>query len=248
MSGTALILSDVHLRDASSVKTRLVQRFLQEKASQFKKIYILGDLFDVWPGTNDFLLRAFQPILDTLKALVKDGHEVHYVEGNHDFKLGSFFTESLGVQVYEREIIENWNGKKIYMQHGDLGNPKEIGYRALRYVLRHDVTQWVAGKVPGEWVYNIGNNSSQFSRNYQKKQVPRDEQVRGIYRVTAQSLFRAGYDVVLMGHTHIPDDFTEAVDGRTCRYLNSGDWVRSFTYLEYDGSDFHRRTHPMISA
>ncbi len=245
MAGTALIFSDVHLRDAASVKTRLVLRFLQEKASQFERIYILGDLFDVWPGTNAFLVRTFRPVLDTLRGLVRDGHQVHYLEGNHDFKLGDFFTDTLGIRVYEREIIEEWNGKKIYMQHGDLGNPKEVGYRALRYLLRHDVVQWVAHKVPPDWIYKVGQGSSQMSRNYQKTNVPLEEEIRGIYRKTASDLFAQGYDYVLMGHTHLPDDYTVQVDGRTCRYLNSGDWIRNFSYLEFDGKDFHRRTHPV---
>jgi len=170
---------------------------------------------------------------------------VHYLEGNHDFKLGDFFTDTLGIRVYEREIIEEWNGKKIYMQHGDLGNPKEVGYRALRYLLRHDVVQWVAHKVPPDWIYKVGQGSSQMSRNYQKTNVPLEEEIRGIYRKTASDLFAQGYDYVLMGHTHLPDDYTVQVDGRTCRYLNSGDWIRNFSYLEFDGKDFHRRTHPV---
>ena len=246
MAGTALIFSDVHLRDASSVKTKLVLRFLQEKASQFQKLYILGDLFDVWPGTNAYLVRTFRPVLEALRCLVRDGHEVHYLEGNHDFRLGQFFKDSLGVRVYDREIIEEWHGKKIYMQHGDLGNPKEVGYRALRYVLRHDLVQWVATKVvPSEWVYRLGQNSSQLSRDYQKRHISEDDRIRAIYRATAEQLFAKGFDYVLMGHTHLPDDFKVQIGSRTCRYLNTGDWVRNFTYLEFDGKEFHSRTHPV---
>lgn len=246
MTGSAIILSDVHLKDASSVKTKLVMRFLQEKASQFHRVYILGDLFDVWPGTNGFLVKTFRPVLEALRGLVRDGHEVHYLEGNHDFKLGSFFTETLGIRVYDREIVETWNGKKIYMQHGDLGNPKEVGYRALRYALRHDLVQWVATKVvPGDFVYKIGQGSSNLSRDYQKKHVPDTDLVRDIFRKSAERLFHQGYDYVLMGHTHIPDDYEAVVDGRRCRYLNSGDWVRNFTYLEYDGTDFKSKIHPV---
>ena len=48
-----------------------------------------------------------------------------------------------------------------------------------------------------------------------------------------------------MGHTHIPDDYSVEVDGRQCRYINTGDWVRHFTYLEFDGSQFYTRTHPV---
>ena len=47
---TAIFLSDVHLRDSGSVKARLVIRFLQEVASRFEHIFILGDLLMSGPG------------------------------------------------------------------------------------------------------------------------------------------------------------------------------------------------------
>lgn len=245
-SGTAIFFSDVHLKDSASVKTKLVLRFLQEKASQFQKIYLLGDVFDVWPGTNPYLIREFQPVLDTLRGLVRDGHEVHYLEGNHDFRLGSYFANDLGIRVYEREIIETWAGKRIYMAHGDLGNPKQLGYRALRYLLRHDSIHWLANRFPPETVYWIGKNTSQLSRDYRRRSDAEQENIRQIYRKSASGLFTRGYDIVIMGHTHIPDDYRETVGTRECRYLNSGDWVQNFTYLEFDGKEFHARVHPVV--
>src|SRR4051812_8375031 len=98
---SAIFLSDVHLRDSDSVKTKLVIRFLQEVASRFENIYILGDLFDVWPGTNTFLVQHFDPVLKTLKNLVERGHQLHYIEGNHDFRLGAYFSKELGIKVYK---------------------------------------------------------------------------------------------------------------------------------------------------
>jgi UDP-2,3-diacylglucosamine hydrolase len=243
---TAIFVSDVHLRDATSVKSKLFIRFLQEKASQFEKIYILGDLFDVWPGTTEFLIRTFQPITQELKNLVLDGHEMHYVEGNHDFRLGNYFTDDLGIQVHTDTHTETWNGKNVYMAHGDLGNPKDLGYRCLRYLLRRDVVHTAARAIPQDWIFKIGAKSSQLSRNYQiKKPIRNDAQVRQIYRQTAESIFAEGYDVVLMGHTHLPDDMSTLVGNRPCRYINLGDWVSHFTYLEFDGTQFYTKTHPL---
>lgn len=242
---TAIFLSDVHLRDSHSVKTKLVVRFLQEVASQFEQIYILGDLFDVWPGTNAYLVRTFRPVIQVLKRLVEDGHTIHYIEGNHDFRLGGYFTEHLGIKVYANEHCEIWNGRRIYMMHGDLGNPREVGYRVLRYILRRDLLHLALRAVPQEWIFKTGLSSSQVSRKYQQK-VPRDDAaIRQLYRQTADGIFKLGYDVVLMGHTHLPDDVTTVVEGRQCRYINTGDWVRHFTYLEYDGAQFHTKTHPV---
>ncbi len=242
---TAIFVSDVHLRDGTSVKTTLFVRFLQEVASQFKKIYLLGDVFDVWPGTTPFLVRQYRPVLQVLKHLVEDGHEVHFLEGNHDFRLGDYFSDYLGIKVHSKVITENWSGKKIFMAHGDLGNPRDISYRCLRYVLRHNLTQSVMRALPQDYVYRMGEKSSKLSRKYQKHSEKVESQIRQIYRRTAEGIFRDGYDVVIMGHTHLPDDVTAEIGNRTCRYINTGDWVSHFTYLEFDGSQFYTKTHPV---
>lgn len=244
---TAVFLSDVHLRDADSAKTQLVIRFLEDVASRFDRIYLLGDLFDVWPGTDAHLLRKFRPVIRTLKRLVKAGREVHYVEGNHDFLLGKYFSEKLGIQTHPNEHVETWNGKKVYMVHGDLGNPKDHGTKVLRYLLRSKAVHAAKALFPQKFVFQLGMRTSKASRDYGTSRLDEDlkTRIRTTYRDTALRLFRRGYDVVIMGHTHLPDDFRATVDARDCRYVNLGDWVFHFTYLEFDGSQFYTRTHPV---
>lgn len=243
---SAIFLSDVHLDDPASVKTKLVVRFLQEIASRFDKIFLLGDIFDVWPATTPYLLSRFSPVLDTFRKLVADGHELHYFEGNHDFHLGEAFSEGIGMRVYPDASEFRWGGKRVYVAHGDLGNPRELGYRAFRYLTRRDWARAILRAAPDRLVFRLGERSSKLSRAYQKQLARPDEaKVRGIYRETAERIFRRGYDVVLMGHTHLPDDVTTVVGGRACRYLNTGDWVTHFSYVEFDGERFYTKTHPL---
>lgn len=245
MSTNAIFLSDVHLKDCDSLKTRLVVRFFQEIASRYGRIYILGDLFDVWPGTTPFLIERFSPILKLLKSLARDGHEIHYLEGNHDFRLGSYFSDELGIRVYPNYLEEDFAGKRVHMTHGDLGNPNEYGYRALRYVLRHDLVQSAIQAVPQKLIFDSAAKFSRFSRKYSSPKPSQSTQIKQIYRQAAEKLFHNGSDLVLMGHTHMPDDVTTLVGDRYCRYINLGDWVSNFTYLEFDGSHFYTRTHPV---
>jgi UDP-2,3-diacylglucosamine hydrolase len=245
---TAIVFSDVHLRDASSVKTRLVVRFLQEVASKFENIYILGDLFDIWPGTNEHLIKTFAPVIDALKHLVDDGHQLFYVEGNHDFLLGKFFSEQLGITVYPDAASEVWGDQRVFLTHGDMANPKQVGYRILRRILRNPLFQGLLKIVPPEFVFKAGLKSSSLSRSFQKKSAPDEQAIRNTYRKSAQKILEKGYDVVLMGHTHLPEDIRMEVGGRSCRYLNTGDWIKNFTYVEYDGNDFTTKTHPVKSA
>lgn len=246
---TAIFLSDVHLRDGTSAKSQLVVRFLQEVASRFDRVIVLGDLLDVWPGTTKFLIQQYGPVLEALRALVKAGQEVHYIEGNHDFLLGDYFESELGIRVHTEDLVQHWAGKRIYISHGDLGNSADKTYPILRKFLRTPTLHFVKRLFPGSWAYHVGVSSSKLSRQLQRRSEEEllriEEKVRATYRGTARTLFEKGFDVVIMGHTHVPDDFHVEIDGRLCRYLNTGDWVRNFTYLEFDGSEFYTKRHPV---
>ena len=245
---SAIFISDVHLQDATSVKTQVVTRFFQEKASQFNQIFILGDLFDVWPGTTNYLIQKFKPVTQVLGNLVKQGHEVFYIEGNHDFRLGSYFSSELGVKVFASEICVHFGAVRAFLTHGDLANPKEKGYRFLRAFLRQDLLHLAIKPIPEKWIFDLGANTSKLSRSYQVMQRKPDEasKIRQIYRAAAEEIFHRGYDLVVMGHTHLPDDVSITLNGKKHRYINTGDWVSHFTYLEFDGSEFYTRTHPMF--
>lgn len=224
-------------------------QFLRGRVSEFDRVIILGDLFDVWPGTTPFLKKHFEPVTAALRSLSKTGHEVVYVEGNHDFRLGRYFEEELGIRVYPNEWITEFGGRRAYLAHGDLGNPDDVGYRVLRRVLRSNLLHFAVSWMPGEWIYQVGTKTSGLSRGMEQVRMPSEDRVREIYRKTAKEILKAGnFDCVLFGHTHIPDDFKMDLGGREGRYLNSGDWLRNFTYLEFDGTDFYTKRNPLTES
>ncbi len=246
---SAIFLSDVHLEDANGSKTQLVIRFFEEVVRRHSRLFILGDLFDVWPGTDAHLTQRFAPVLKTIKGLVEGGCEVHYVEGNHDFCLGDYFSKKLGVKIHTGEFEISLGGRRVMLTHGDLGNPKDVGYRVFRSVLRMKTVQAMRCSVPGAWVYELGRRTSRLSRNYHRPlDLTRESEIKSIYRRSADRYFAGGFDLVVMGHTHLPDDYQVRMDERDCRYINLGDWVKNFTYLEFDGNGFYTKRHPIVST
>lgn len=242
---SALFISDVHLENADDLKTRSVIRFFQEVVGRYQQLYILGDLFDVWPGTGAYLIRRFDPVIAAMGRLIATGCEIHYLEGNHDFCLGEFFSKKLGICVYPREMDVTLGGRRTIMVHGDLENPDERGNRHLRRVFRSRPVQWLRSSAPDSWIFELGRKASNLSRSYQKEMLSEQrERVRAIYRRAALRYFDRGFDMVLMGHTHIPDDYYTTHSGRACRYVNLGTWVKNYSYLEFDGYDFYTKTHP----
>jgi UDP-2,3-diacylglucosamine hydrolase len=47
------------------------------------------------------------------------------------------------------------------------------------------------------------------------------------------------YDYFIFGHRHLPLDIKLSADSR---YVNLGDWIRSFTYAVFDGDGLQLRT------
>lgn len=242
---TAVFMSDVHLIDGDSMKSKLVIRFLEEVASSYDELYILGDFFDIWPGTTTHLVDTYARVLSALRQLVEEGTQVYFVEGNHDFRLGDYFEKELGIKVYTDSLVRTFGTKQVYMMHGDTGNPKDLGYRALRFLLRRETVHKAKKIFPEAWAYKIGFHASRLSRKAARRTPELLENVRHTFRSTACKIMEQGYDLVLMGHTHIPDDHRVEINGRQCRYINLGDWVQNFTYLEFKEGEFYTKKHPI---
>ena len=83
----------------------------------------------------------YLPVLDSLQKLVKSGVEIVYFEGNHDFHLGKFFSETLRATIYTNPAILDLDGKHVYVCHGDQINIQDYGYRLLRFLLHSRTTK-----------------------------------------------------------------------------------------------------------
>ncbi len=197
----------------------------------------------MWPGTSPYFIDLFRPVLNTLHSFVRRGKEVHFFEGNHDFNLGTYFTDNLGIHIYKNGHSFEWNGIRVYITHGDLGNRKEWAYHIFRSIVRTKAVRLSARIIPQRWLHKLGSKASKLSHDYQAQGQSIEDEVRLIYRRSATEILLQGYDVVLMGHTHIPDDYTININGKICRYLNTGDWVKNFSYLEFDGTQFYTKRH-----
>jgi UDP-2,3-diacylglucosamine hydrolase len=243
----ALIVSDVHLVNLEDRKGRHFFSFLKAQAENVDRIYVLGDLFDVWPGTSSRLIERFQPLWDFFSGFIGRGGQVHYVEGNHDFQLGKSLSKKFGIKVYTDQIEDEWNGVRVLLVHGDAANLQDLAYLRLRRFFRSPWFLAIRKALPDRFSLFVGDTASRFSRETQLKQPDQPQKLAGVrarYRQIAQDIFKTGKDIVVMGHTHVPDDFQVELDGRTCRYLNSGDWVKNYTFIAYDSGNFELLSHP----
>lgn len=228
-----VFFSDAHLEGLEGKNLPLLLSFLDYIKEDTDLLVIVGDLFDFWYGYKNFVYY-YQPLLNKLLELKNKGIRISYIEGNHDFFMGPFFTEVLNAKVYSGSLELFLNGEKILISHGDMINKKDYGYRILRGFLRSYMFSWLIKFFPSWLIWEIARLLSCSSRKYLGKAHPLDK----IFEDFAWAQLKEGYDVVILAHTHNPVFKKVFIDGKEKLYANLGDWISHFTYLTYHHGEF----------
>jgi UDP-2,3-diacylglucosamine hydrolase len=239
-----IFVSDAHFtgRDPESIGAFL--RFLDSEKKQMSHLVILGDLFEFFFGFKNFfstespsVFTEYLPVFHKLQSLYHEGIRIKYFEGNHDFFLHSFFSEQFGmeVDVYPNGDEESLEGRRAFIAHGDLSNPKQWDYRIFRRVLKNSWTYrliHLAGPKISHWVAQKLSDMS-----YQKYHQDDQPTSPPAFKAFAHRKFLEGFDIVILGHSHFPEEVEEGIDGKRCLYYNVGDWMIQRSFLRFSPPD-----------
>ena len=227
-----VFLSDVHYKGLDDPNTPLLLRFLEKELQKGDTLVVVGDLFDLWIGYDHVVYAEYVPVLSKFYELKNLGVRVIYVEGNHDVFLGSFFTEKLGVEVLNKEGLVVIDNKKFYLHHGDGIDKRGLLKKAALGFLRSKVAIVLSRLIGPNLLWKLGQKLSHTSRQYGPLVLGARDRYRNFGK---KILTENDYDYFIVGHTHIPDEY-EVAKGKW--YYNVGDWVRNYTYLEYQDGTF----------
>ncbi|MCB2205495.1 UDP-2,3-diacylglucosamine diphosphatase [bacterium] len=223
-------ISDVHLGfgDAATERVKLERllALLSSIRDSGGTLYIVGDLFDFWYEYRAVVPRGYHRLYAMLEDLPRAGVPVTYLAGNHDFAIGKFFSEDLGLTVLHDDVQFRVGDTQFYVYHGDGLAPKDGGYRALKRVLRSPLSQWGFRWLHPDLGFGIARKFSHTSRGYTSG---KDYGAMDGMRMEAERRLRNGTDIVVMGHRHNP--MREQLGGGL--YINLGDWIRHYTYAVF---------------
>ncbi len=228
-----VFLADAHLHNPGDANYLLLLRFLEQLQGNTATLCILGDLFDFRIGLPALDFPEQEPLLDALKRLNNSGTRLVYLEGNHDFHLGSGFADQIGAELHAGPVHLNLDGKRIYLCHGDLVNPEDWRYRMLYHALRNRATVMAGRLIPAALVQGLRRRLQRSSRGrYVNDSVRWD--YGDIIRSFASKIRLKGYDAVVLGHFHLP--FIE--QDKAFTLLSLGDWIGQFSYGQYENGEF----------
>jgi UDP-2,3-diacylglucosamine hydrolase len=191
----------------------------------------MGDFFDFWFGFRDLSLlkKEYGDILELLEKLRSKGVEIIYLEGNHEFRMGPYMREKLGIDVYDDSAEIDLNGKKVYLAHGDRASPT-VSHRILTWLLRNRFTYQLISLLGPRIVISIAKWWSANSRNRSSYEIMSQLWLRRF----AQRKLNEGFDAVVLAHTHLPEAITMEKRGGKGYYFNVGNWMGDYSYLRYN--------------
>lgn len=220
----AVFIADAHLRQPQDQNYGMLLDFLDQQ-EDLDGLFLLGDIFEFWLGYRNLVFSAYVPLLEKLRQLAASGTRLYFVEGNHDFNLGPYFSETLGCKLIPDQELVAWDGKKLLLSHGDLLNPNK-NYQRLRSLWRSAPLRLLSRLVHPDPVWDFGIWLSDLGRR--KKTAGTSWDPAPLLHPLADSAPARNADIIICGHFHQPLD--TQYQGK--QLVVVGDWIKQFSYAE----------------
>jgi UDP-2,3-diacylglucosamine hydrolase len=218
------------------------EAFCASRARGAARLYVLGDLFDLWIGDDQLREPLAERVASALRDVAASGVAVGIVVGNRDFLLGRRFAAAAGATLLPEQIVVDVAGTPTLLMHGDELCTSDVGYQrfraiahdprsqrgflALPYALRHGVARWLRRKSTAAT-------------------AAKPEAILDVEQQAVEAAFRtANVSRIIHGHTHRPARHHLVVDGRACERWVLADWYDRGSYLEWDAGGLQARELP----
>ncbi|OPY66602.1 MAG: UDP-2,3-diacylglucosamine hydrolase [Syntrophorhabdus sp. PtaU1.Bin002] len=219
-----VFFGDTHLDRKNPARIQFVETFVRDVCADADMVFILGDLFEFYHGYDGYIYPWYKGIVDAFKDMTGQGKSVYFLEGNHEFDMGPFFQFYTGIRCAKNVVIDV-EGKRTFISHGD-----EFAMNPLMRLLKTPFIYGVMNLFGPRLSWRIAMGLSLF---ISRKKKGNSEKVMLIFRNYAGKKLGEGFDVVILAHSHMADRVECNSSNGPAIYLNTGDFIRDRTYVEY---------------
>lgn len=212
----AIFFGDAHI-DRKRDRLKNIERFLDSKCKDVDFLFIMGDLFEFFYGNAGFE-SLFPDLLEKLREFAFKGKTIYLLEGNHEFYVEG---ERQGI-IFRKELEINIDGKRIFLAHGD-----RITSPILKRILSSFFVKKIVRLFGPKFSYNL---AMLLKPIFSGKKEPDERTCKKLLKFAKKKL-EEGCDVVIFAHSHKAE--RKEFEGSKL-YLNTGDFIRSFDYVEYE--------------
>lgn len=224
-TAVAYFISDLHLGaypEMEKTSLPLLMGFLEMVRERKADLFIVGDLLDFWFEYNFVVPSKPFRLLAKLRSMTDSGCKIVYIAGNHDYWLGSFMKDEVGIQICKGCLDLAIDDKRFFICHGDDIPPiSGTGYWLAKSVLRSRPVSWLFKLVHPD----IGIQFARLISRLSRRRSSNNNRSPNLYPFVMQKS-KQGYDFVIMGHLHSAKIF----DVESTRCLIIGDWIDTYSY------------------
>lgn len=131
-------ISDLHLQPGEPATYEAWRRYMAQTRAD--AVFILGDLFEAWPGDDSAEEPGFDADCAAVLAATARTRPVYFMHGNRDFMVGSRLLERCGVTLLPDPTLLEFLGERWVLSHGDLLCLDDAEYLRFREQVRDP--QW----------------------------------------------------------------------------------------------------------
>lgn len=232
-----VVISDVHLGSLGS-NAGALNHYLKFLDTEI--LIINGDFIDGWNFKKKYFPSFHFEVIRRVIKLIDKGTLVYYIAGNHDEFIRKYIGLSLGNFSIHNQLELNLNGRRHWFFHGDIFDASIQG--RMKYLAKlggkaYDILIW-SNRVVNNFLEFIGKDRMSFSKKVKDSVKIAVKWVNDFEAVAADLAIEKGYDTVVCGHIHTPQNKVVQTDKGSVQYLNSGDWVENNSSLEYNGKEW----------
>jgi len=203
-----LVISDTHI-GSKFYKEKELYDFLESE--EYDQLILNGDIIEFLK-----IPMFTKGCLEIIKG-IDYTKEIIYIIGNHDRAMANFSGgELFGIKFMNEYEFEE-AGRKFRIEHGDVYEKGIVHYRTVMKFISvfQDFLERYFNLDVSTWFNNLKINKRKIKRLWDIIDLNSD------------------VDVLIVGHTHIPEAVIWIDENEKIKtYVNSGDWVSHSTYVE----------------
>ncbi len=224
-------IADVHLSTRRPERIATFLSFLDLSAHRADRLYILGDLFDLWLGDDD-TSPPHPEVVSALKRLTTSGAEVFAMHGNHDFTMGSGFEDQTGCRLLPDPSVVDIYGTPVLLMHGDTLCTDDLDYQEYRARIRSPETLDALLTLPLE---ERMAKAAEIIRLSDAAVQEKPVEIMDVNNKAVEEAMRShGILHLIHGHTHRPAVHRFNLDGNPATRIVLGDWYQGDSVLTWD--------------
>jgi len=229
--------SDFHLGIPDHVRSlereKKLVAWLEMASRDATEIFLMGDVFDFWFEYKTVIPKGYVRLLGKIAEITDKGIPVHLFRGNHDVWAFDYLEKEVNMQLHRKAVIRNFDGKQLYLVHGDGMGPGDKGYKFLKKVFEFKPNQflfrWLHPDIGARMgLYFSGRSRLANISKEGKKDNSFGPEKEMLYQYAKQkSAQLPEVDYFIFGHRHIP---MQIQVGEKAEMIILGDWINYFSY------------------